>query len=301
MNNSYIDRFLEMISVERGSARNTLESYGRDLQQCALFLQTKNIELHRAEASHLRNYMIFLHDQGMKSSSCARHLSTLRQFYLFLVSDQIREDNPTSVMERPKASHALPKILSEAEIKTLLETAQQDESAEGKRLLALLEILYATGLRVSELIGLRYDSISSDGEVLIVRGKGDKERMVPLSSYALKALNAYLKERSSFLKPGQSASKWLFPSYGTSGKLTRQRFGQLLKDLALQSNLDPKKISPHVVRHAFATHLLNHGADLISLKNMLGHADISTTQIYTHVMKEKLEEAVMKHHPLSKT
>jgi integrase/recombinase XerD len=300
MDNTYIERFLEMISVERGSSKNTLESYGRDLQQCALFLKAKNVELQKAEASHLRDYMIFLHDQGMKSASIARHLSALKQFYLFLVSDQIREDNPTSVIERPKPALSLPKILSEEEVKSLLETAHQDESAEGKRLLTLLEILYATGLRVSELIGLHYDSISSDGEVLIVRGKGDKERMVPLSSYALKALNAYLKERSAFLKPGQSASKWLFPSYGTTGKLTRQRFGQLLKDLALRCNLDPKKISPHVVRHAFATHLLNHGADLISLQNMLGHADISTTQIYTHVMKEKLEEAVMKRHPLSK-
>ncbi len=300
MDNSYIDRFLEMISVERGSAKNTLESYGRDLQQCALFLKTKNIELQKAEASHLRDYMMFLHDQGMKSSSIGRHLSALKQFYLFLVSDQIRVDNPTSVIERPKPSLTLPKILSETEVKTLLETAHLDDSAEGKRLLALLEILYATGLRVSELIGLHYDSISSDGEVLIVRGKGDKERMVPLSSYALKALNAYLKERPSFLSDGRTVSKWLFPSYGKTGKLTRQRFGQLLKDLALRSNLDPNKISPHVVRHAFATHLLNHGADLISLQNMLGHADISTTQIYTHVMKEKLEEAVMKRHPLSK-
>lgn len=289
-----------MISVERGSSLNTLESYGRDLRNCEAFLKEKNIELHTAKISHLRDYLISLHDRGMKSSSISRHLSALRQFYLFLVSDQIREDNPTSTMERPKSAHSLPKILSEAEVRQLLEEAQRNDSPEGKRLLALLEILYATGLRVSELIGLRYDSISSDGEVLIVRGKGDKERMVPLSSYALKALNAYLKERSTFLNPGQATSKWLFPSYGTSGKLTRQRFGQLLKNLAIQANLDAKKISPHVVRHAFATHLLNHGADLVSLQNMLGHADISTTQIYTHVMKDKLEEAVMKHHPLSK-
>ncbi|MEI8321095.1 MAG: site-specific tyrosine recombinase XerD [Alphaproteobacteria bacterium] len=295
---SHMESFLEMLSVERGASPNTLESYGRDLKDCSAFLKAKNLSLETIQTQDLRDYLSHLYDNSLKASSVARRLSSLRQFFRFLISEQIRTDDPTSTLDLPKLGRPLPKILSEQDVSNLLRTAYKDDSPEGLRLAAFLEILYATGLRVSELISLKHDSISQDGEVLIVMGKGSKERMVPLNKYAITALNTYLKVRGVFLKTG-TYSKWLFPSYGTSGHLSRQRLGQLLKELASTAGLDPTKISPHVVRHAFATHLLNHGADLVSVQNMLGHTDISTTQIYTHVMKEKLEELVLNHHPLA--
>ena len=218
--------------------------------------------------------------------------------FQFLIAEEICKEDPTSLLSRPKKHKPLPKILTEEEIILLLEAAAADASAEGDRLEALLEILYASGLRVSELISLEHDAVLQAEETLIVKGKGDKERMVPLSSYAIKALEKYLKVRREFV-PHQGASRWLFPSYGKSGHLTRQRFGQLLKGLAVQAGLDPDRISPHVIRHAFATHLLNGGADLVSVQNMLGHADISTTQIYTHVMHQKLQQVIQECHPLS--
>ena len=294
----YIDQFIEMLAAERGSAANTLESYRRDLEDCALFLKKNKIEIEKAEADTLRLYLGSLHDRGMKSSSISRCLSAMKQFFQFLITEEIRQEDPTSLLERPKKEKPLPKIITEEEITKLLKGAAQDPSPEGDRLEALLEILYAAGLRVSELISLEHDSILREEEVLIVRGKGGKERMVPLSSYALKALQKYLKVRHEFI-PSKGMSRWLFPSYGKSGHLTRQRFGQLLKGLAVEAHIDPEKISPHVIRHAFATHLLNGGADLISVQNMLGHADISTTQIYTHVMHKKLQEVIQQCHPLS--
>ncbi|MDC0349281.1 site-specific tyrosine recombinase XerD [Alphaproteobacteria bacterium] len=294
----YIDQFIEMLAAERGSAKNTLESYRRDLEDCSLFLKNNNIEIERSEADTLRLYLGSLHDRGMKASSISRCLSALKQFFQFLITEEICQEDPTSLLARPKKEKPLPKIITEEEITRLLKSAAQDSSAEGDRLEALLEILYAAGLRVSELISLEHDSILREEEVLIIRGKGGKERMVPLSSYALKALQKYLKVRHDFI-PSKGMSRWLFPSYGKSGHLTRQRFGQLLKGLAVEAGIDPEKISPHVIRHAFATHLLNGGADLMSVQNMLGHADISTTQIYTHVMHKKLQEVIQQCHPLS--
>lgn len=294
----YIDQFIEMLASERGSALNTLESYRRDLADCAAFLKTRNLVLEQAEPSVLREYLTSLYDRGMTSSSISRHLSALKQFFQFLLTEEIAQEDPTSLLARPKKTKPLPKILTEAEITRLLETVAEDSSPEGERLEALLEVLYASGLRVSELISLEHNSVLRAEETLIVKGKGGKERLVPLSSYAIKALEKYLKVRSAFMPPW-GASRWLFPSYGKSGHVTRQRFGQLLKDLALQAGLDPEKVSPHVIRHAFATHLLNGGADLLSVQNMLGHADISTTQIYTHVMHKKLQDVIQQCHPLS--
>lgn len=294
----YIDQFIEMLASERGSALNTLESYRRDLVDCASFLTERSIFLEQSSADHLRDYINFLYDRGMVPSTVSRHISALKQFFQFLIAEEVCKEDPTSLLSRPKKNKPLPKILSEEEITRLLETAAADSSAEGERLEALLEILYASGLRVSELISLEHDAVLQAEETLIVKGKGSKERMVPLSSYAIKALEKYLKVRTEFIPKG-SASRWLFPSYGKSGHLTRQRFGQLLKGLAVQAGLDPDKISPHVIRHAFATHLLNGGADLVSVQNMLGHADISTTQIYTHVMHQKLQEVIQQCHPLS--
>ncbi len=293
-----IEPFLEMLSAERGASPHTLESYQRDLKNCDAFLQKKNKALENATLEDIRDYLAYLYDCQLKPASVARHLSSLRQFFSFLISEQKRSDNPTSQLDWPKLGRSLPKILSEQDILSLLETCHQDhQSPEGLRLTALLEILYATGLRVSELISLKHDSIAPEKDVLIIMGKGGKERMVPLNKHAGHALDNYLKVRAFFLE-NNSYSKWLFPSYGESGHLSRQRFGQLLKQLAVQAGVDPQKVSPHVVRHAFATHLLNHGADLISVQQMLGHSDIATTQIYTHIMEEKLKELVLKHHPL---
>ena len=294
----YIDQFIEMLASERGSALNTLESYRRDLTYCASFLKERSTSIEQAKPEALRDYMNFLYDRGMVSSTISRHISALKQFFQFLIAEEICKEDPTSLLSRPKKHKPLPKILTEEEIILLLEAAAADASAEGDRLEALLEILYASGLRVSELISLEHDAVLQAEETLIVKGKGDKERMVPLSSYAIKALEKYLKVRREFV-PHQGASRWLFPSYGKSGHLTRQRFGQLLKGLAVQAGLDPDRISPHVIRHAFATHLLNGGADLVSVQNMLGHADISTTQIYTHVMHQKLQQVIQECHPLS--
>jgi integrase/recombinase XerD len=295
----YLDQFIEMLASERGSAQNTLESYRRDLLDCAAFLGPLSVSLEKADTTTLRAYLTALHDRGMTSSSIARHLSALKQFFQFLITEGVRSEDPTSLLSRPKKAKPLPKILTEEEVTRLLETVSQDNSPEGQRLEALLEILYASGLRVSELISLTHDAILQAEQTLIVRGKGEKERLVPLSSYALGALEKYLRVRHDFIAHPSGVSKWLFPSYGKSGHLTRQRFGQLLKDLALQAGIDPEKVSPHVIRHAFATHLLNGGADLVSVQNMLGHADIATTQIYTHVMHQKLQDVIQQCHPLS--
>jgi integrase/recombinase XerD len=295
----YLDSFLEMMAVERGSAKNTLEAYKRDLMQFANFIKSEGIGLAEASSEHIRHYFSYLHKEGLAAQSTSRHLSTLRQFYKFLLLEGLRSDNPCSIIDSPKRNKALPKILSEDDMINLLKAAYKDPSPEGIRGGALLEILYASGLRVSELISLKYDTVTRKGQMLLVTGKGNKERLVPMNEHAAQSLEKYLSVRPIFL-PSTQGSPWLFPSRSRSGHLTRQRFGQILKDLAVVAGIDPQKVSPHVVRHAFATHLLSHGADLISVQKMLGHADISTTQIYTHILKEKLHALVHQHHPLSK-
>ena len=231
--------------------------------------------------------------------STARRLSALRQFFKFLVAENIRADDPSAAIDGPKLGRPLPKLLDEEETARLIEVCTAMDGPSGARLRALVELSYASGLRVSELVGMPLAAVLRDQPVLIVRGKGSKERMVPLNAPARAALNAYLEHRKAFLPKGAKTSPHLFPSRGVEGHLTRQRFGQLLKDLAIKANLDPARISPHVLRHAFATHLLDHGADLRSLQKMLGHADIATTQIYTHVAGKRLAELVESHHPLA--
>ena len=293
-----VGAFLEMLAVERGAARNTIAAYGRDLGFAATFLKGRGVRLELASSQDLRAYLAALDRQRMAPSTAARRLSALRQFYRFLYSDGQREDDPCAALDGPKLGRPLPKVLTEAEVDALLAAARQDRGPKGLRLQALIELLYATGLRVSELIALPLAAAARDPQVLIVRGKGDKERMVPLSAPARAAVLAYLAVRPRFL-PAGGQSRWLFPSRGGSGHLTRHRVGQLLKALAAAAGLSPAKVSPHVLRHAFASHLLDHGADLRSVQRMLGHADISTTQIYTHVLNERLKRLVQDHHPLA--
>jgi integrase/recombinase XerD len=241
-----------------------------------------------------------LSDDGMTASTAARRLSALRQFFKFLVQENIRKDDPAALLDAPKRARPLPKLLSEDDVDRLLTEARtlRDDPAESARLTALLEVLYATGLRVSELVGLRWPPFGDDARFLVIRGKGDKERLVPLSEPARQAIEDYAGWRNDFI--AGKTSPWLFPSRGESGHLTRQRFGQLLKDLAVQADINPAKVSPHVLRHAFASHLLARGADLRAVQKMLGHADISTTQIYTHVLEARKQALVRQHHPLAK-
>ncbi|MBM3610119.1 MAG: site-specific tyrosine recombinase XerD [Alphaproteobacteria bacterium] len=294
-----VELFLEMIVVERGVSSHTLEAYRRDLLKFHAFLHPQSIELENAGEQHIRAYLQTLYDEGLTARSAARHLSTLRQFYGFLVLDEKRKDDPCSKITMPKQLKKLPVVLEEKDVLALLEEAAHGQSAEDIRLYALLEVLYATGLRVSELVSLRDSAFQREEDWLLIRGKGEKERFVPLNGPSKEALSKYLKVRGVFLD-GKKASPWFFPSRSEEGHLTRQRFGQLLKELALKSGLDPKMVSPHVLRHAFATHLLSHGADLMSVQKLLGHSDISTTQIYTHILKGRLEDVLKKAHPLGR-
>ena len=292
------EAFLEYLVAERGASENTLAAYQRDLETFADFLAARGLDCCAAQSGDLRDYIASLSRAGLAASTSARRLSTLRQFHRFLLDEGIRGDDPTATIDGARRSRSLPKVLSEAEVERLLAVAKARPGHAGRRLVALLELLYATGLRVSELVALPLAAVQRDQPVLIVRGKGDKERMVPLSQPARQALSAYREVRERFLPAGRE-SKWLFPSRAGSGHLTRHRFGQLLKVLALEAGLDPAKVSPHVLRHAFASHLLDHGADLRAVQQMLGHADISTTQIYTHVLNERLKSLVLEHHPLA--
>ena len=293
-----IEAYLEMMLAERGAAANTLAAYGSDLDAFSAYLQTNNGSLMDATDEHVRDYITGIAKSGRGRSTQARHLSTLRQFYRFLQSEDQRADHPCATVQLPQRDHSLPKTLSEAEVDRLIEEARLTPGPEGLRLLTLVELLYATGLRISELVSLPLNSLGSNSRLLIVRGKGGRERMVPIGEPAARALDNYLHVRLKFCGK-TTTSKWLFPSRGTTGHLTRRRVGQLLKILAASAGIDPHKVSPHVLRHAFASHLLAHGADLRSVQSMLGHADISSTQIYTHVLQSRLSKLVRDHHPLS--
>ena len=295
----HVEAFLEMLVAERGAADNTVEAYRRDLTDMAGFLTKRGRDPGSARTADLRAYLAALARRGLAPRTTARRLSALRQFHKFLYSEGLRSDDPALAIDSPRQGRSLPKVLNEGEVEALLKAARDRKGAEGKRLLALVETFYATGLRVSELISLPMAVARRDPRVIFVRGKGGRERMVPLSPPAREALEAYIEARSAFLGRGRS-SPWLFPSSSRSGHLTRQRVGQMLKDLAIAAGIDVGKVSPHVLRHAFATHLLDHGADLRALQQMLGHADISTTQIYTHVVNERLKTLVHSHHPLAR-
>ncbi|MBT3398948.1 MAG: site-specific tyrosine recombinase XerD [Rhodospirillaceae bacterium] len=297
----YFEAFLELLLAERGASANTIAAYRHDLGDAAEFLcgtdMSRKAALDDASTDDLRRYLKNLESRGMATRTSARRLSTLRQFYRFLYADGLRADDPSAILESPRQGRSLPKILSEADVGALLDAAAARDGPDGKRICALVELCYATGMRVTELVGLPLATVQRDPEVLIVRGKGDKERMVPLSEPARQAVRDYLEVRGTFVPEG-TTNPFLFA--GRGGKhLTRQRFFQLLKDLAEKADLDPRKVSPHVLRHAFATHLLHHDADLRSVQQMLGHADISTTQIYTHVLDERMRKLVADHHPLA--
>ena len=297
-----------MLIAERGVSVNTLDAYRRDITDLTAFLHANGHTLEAATTEQLRAYLRGLAERpgsapALAGRTVARRLSALRQFYRFMVSEGRRNDDPAAAIDSPKLGRSLPKILSEADVDLLLTAAARRTGPDGVRLVALLETLYATGLRVTELVGLPLAAIARDARVLTVRGKGGKERLVPLSDPARAALAEYLGIRDRFLVPARQAlqAPFLFPSRRSQeGHLTRQRFAQLLKDLAIDAGIDPKRVSPHVLRHAFATHMLNRGADLRSVQKMLGHADISTTQIYTHVLSERLNRLVNDHHPLAK-
>ena len=296
----HVDAFLEMLAAERGSARNTLEAYRRDLSDFATFLKGRGHAPEDADVAAIRAYLARLSGAGMAPGTTARRLSALGQFFHFLFDEGLRDDDPSASIDRPRRGRTLPKFLGEEEVGSLLAAARVRPGAEGMRLMALLEVLYATGLRVSELVGLPLTAFTGDGEMLIVRGKGDKERMVPLGEPARQALTAYMAMRAEFLGREGKASKWLFPSRSAQGYLTRARFGQILKQVADKAGIDRRRVSPHVLRHSFASHLLAHGADLRSLQQLLGHADIATTQIYTHVLEERLKSLVKQSHPLAR-
>lgn len=294
-----VEGFLEMLAAERGAARLTLAAYRNDLADLAGFLAARGQSLDAAGAEALHAYLADAATRQLAPRTLARRLSAMRQFYRFLLVDGARADDPTARLDAPRIGRPLPKILTEDEVGRLIAAAAEWPEAEGVRLRCILELLYATGLRVSELVTLPVAAAQRDPRVLLVRGKGGKERVVPLSPPARAALAAWLDRRREFLAEGQP-SRWLFPSRGEAGHLTRQRCGQLMKELALAAGLDPARLSPHVLRHAFASHLLAGGADLRSVQQMLGHADIATTQIYTHVQGERLRRLVETAHPLAR-
>ncbi len=293
----HIGAFLEMLLAERGAARNTVEAYGRDLDDYARFLARAGEAPESAGAEAIRRYVGRMTRAGFAPRTVQRRLSALRQFHRFLAAEAIRPDDPTQLIDGPKQGRPLPKILGEAEVERLIAAAHAKEGIAGLRLAAMLELIYAAGLRVSELVGLPLAAARRAREVLVVRGKGGKERLVPLGEPAREAVQHWIEQRPASLPEGQ-ASPWLFPSRG--GHLTRQRFAQELKALAVAVGIDRRAVSPHVLRHAFASHLLAHGADLRSVQEMLGHADIATTQIYTHVLPDRLTRLVREHHPLAK-
>ena len=299
--NPLIDSFLNMLVAERGATVNTVSAYLNDISHFKKYLIENEIgsKIESCSKDSISNYIRYLSKNGLNPRTVTRRLSSLRQFFLFLQSENHRSDNPTNNVDGPRQIKSLPKLLSEEEVEQLFEQANQIVGPEGIRLVCLLEIVYATGLRVSELISLPNAALTQDQNILLVRGKGGKERLVPLTISAIDSINAYREVRHVFLKSNRE-SKFLFPSRSKEGFLTRRRVGQLFKDLAIASNINPEKVSPHVLRHAFATHLLDHGADLRSLQKMLGHADISTTQIYTHVLSKRLVSVVSSHHPLAK-
>ncbi len=290
-----------MLAAERGASLNTLSAYRRDLDD----FRSATGRLAAASADDVRRYLASLAGRGLAATSQARRLSALRQFFKFLVADAIREDDPTATAERPKPHRTLPNVLSVEDVDRLLEAARTAATGAeltplrrlaALRLLALLELLYATGLRVSELVALPQSAGRGGRPLIAVKGKGGRERLVPLNIAAHAALDLYRDQRAALGKPD---SKWLFPSDSASGHMTRQAFARDLKTVATRAGLVSRKLSPHVLRHAFATHLLSGGADLRVVQTLLGHADISTTQIYTHVLDERLKELVNKHHPLA--
>jgi integrase/recombinase XerD len=289
---SRVDAFLEMLTIERAAAGNTIAAYTHDLDDFAEYAVGQGHSVAQADAATCQGYMASLHGRGLSARTASRRLSALRQFHLFLLREGVRQDDPTSQLDTPRLPKPLPKFLTEAEVDALLAAAARKPGRPGARARAARELLYATGMRVSELLSLPRSSLGAKTEVMIIKGKGSKERMVPLSTAAKDAA-------AVLLAATEAQSRWLFPGRDPKQPLTRQAFFLLLKQIALEAGLDPARVSPHVLRHSFASHMLARGADLRSLQMLLGHADISTVQIYTHVQTERLRKVVDEHHPLS--
>lgn len=288
-----------MLVAERGAANNTVDAYRRDLKDYFRFIKESRTSVECASVTDVRKYLKVLSSRGLATSTSARRLSTVRQFHRFLLAEGLSREDPSTIIDSPRGQRLLPKILTENDINNLLDGSRFNEEPGAVRLRALLELLYATGMRVSELVALPLSATLMDKNYLLIRGKGNKERIVPLTASAREALYNYqLIREKKFL--GSKSSTWLFPSRGSSHHLTRQRFGQLLKAHALRCGIETARVSPHIIRHAFASHLLAGGVDLRVLQQMLGHVDISTTQIYTHVLDERMRHLVETAHPLSK-
>jgi integrase/recombinase XerD len=294
----HVESFLEMLAAERNASAHTLRAYRKDIEDFAGFLAKRGVRPTAAASDDVRAYLKRMSERGLSPRTGARRLSALRQFHRFLVAEGVRADDPLMSVDAPRLGRPLPKTLSEDEVKRLIEAAAMLPESERVRLAAILEVLYAAGLRVSELAALPLSALARDGRFLTVRGKGNKERLVPLSAPARAALDAWRTVRQKLLPEGQT-SRFMFPSRGKTGHITPARIAQLLKDLAPQAGINPRRLSPHVLRHAFASHLVDHGADLRSVQQMLGHADIATTQIYTHVARERLQRLVQQSHPLA--
>tara|TARA_R110000787_G_scaffold97991_1_gene201838 strand:+ start:4010 stop:4987 length:978 start_codon:yes stop_codon:yes gene_type:complete len=303
----WISAFLEAQAAELGAATNTLLAYGRDLKDFDAYLAAKALDFNLAARNDVEAYLVWCDAQGLAKSTLARRLSAIKQLYRFAFEEGLRSDNPAIQITGPGKSKRLPKVLSEEEVDRLLEAARSSGRNQQEKLrnTCLMELLYATGMRVSELVSLPVSATRGDPRLLLIMGKGGKERLVPLSAPSRAALSSWLAMRDEIDAASQAqkipASRFLFPSRGASGHLTRHRFYLMIKEFAVAGGVDPSKVTPHTLRHAFATHLLAHGADLRAIQTMLGHADVATTEIYTHVLEARLSELVLENHPLAKT
>ena len=291
----HLEQFFEMLLAERGVAKNTIEAYRRDLVAVAEYLLPQALDT--ITSVGLTDYLSSIAEEGMSPRTSSRRLSALRQYFGFLVQEGIRTDNPTIKIDRPKLGRPLPKYLTEFEVEALLTAARLQRGRHGRRLTLIVELLYATGLRISELVTLPASAAKAQ-DALIIYGKGGKERLVPLGRQAISAMQSYEKDRNSFYM-SQGDSPWLFPSRGKGGHISRRRVGQMLDELAVEAGIEVQKVSPHVLRHAFATHLLHNGADLRTVQELLGHEDLSTTEIYTHILDERMKSLVLQKHPLA--
>lgn len=300
MSAGWVEAFLEMMAAERAAARNTLTAYGKDLADAAGFLSGMGRDFGSASAEDIEAYFSDLGARGLSPATAARRRASVRQFYRFVLGEGWRNDDPSRRVEAPRKGRPLPKVLSREEVDRLIAAAGARDGGEGVRLACMVELIYASGLRISELTALPLAALARDPAYLIVTGKGGKDRLAPLNAQARAAVKAWLEVRKDFLPKGDKANPWLFPSRGKAGRLTPRRFAQLLDEAAADAGIDPARVSPHVLRHAFATHLLEGGADLRVVQKLLGHADIATTQIYTHVASDRLTEVVATKHPLGR-
>lgn len=306
MAHPWLEPYLEALQAERDAAPNTLEGYARDLMDFTAYLSNQDKNAETANRKDVEAYLIALDHQGLAPATRARRLSSIRGLFNFAFVEGWRADDPAALIKGPKRAKSLPKTLSESDVDCLLMAAAKTGRNAALRLrnTCLIELLYATGMRVTELVSLPVNAVRGDPRMILIRGKGGRERMVPLSAPAKQAISDWLEIRDAdegeTIKSGAKASLFLFPSRGKVGHLSRVAFFTLIKDIAVKAGLSPQKVSPHVLRHAFATHLLANGADLRAIQTLLGHADVATTEIYTHILDERLKSLVLEHHPLAK-